>query len=90
MSPHRNSVICGSDAAIWVFGIAIPEADDVKFKISAAANSGKNKLIRDGFPRKKQKIPAKSGTGSRTIHLLDIYCHERLGGLIKSYSRRAA
>jgi putative transposase len=49
-----------------------------------------NQLIESGLPAKKRRVSAKSRTGPNTICLSDIHCHERLGGLLKSYSRRAA
>jgi putative transposase len=49
-----------------------------------------NQLIERGLRPKKQKTSAKSRTGPNTIRLGDIRCHERLGGLLKSYSRKAA
>lgn len=49
-----------------------------------------NELIERGLRPKKQKTSAKSRTRPNTIRLGDIHCHERLGGLLKSYSRKAA
>jgi putative transposase len=39
---------------------------------------------------KKQKKSTTPANQPETIRLSDILCHERLGGLLKSYSRKAA
>jgi putative transposase len=49
-----------------------------------------NELIKRGLPLKNRKISVKSLTVPNTFRLGDIRCHERLGGLLKSYSRKAA
>jgi len=49
-----------------------------------------NQLIERGLRPKKRMTSAKSRTGPNTLRLGDIRRHERLGGLLKSYSRKAA
>jgi putative transposase len=49
-----------------------------------------NQLIERGLRPKKRMTSAKSRTVPITIRFVDIRCHERLGGLLKSYSRKAA
>ena len=45
-----------------------------------------NELIQKSRPKTRKK----SGSSVDSIRLSDIRCQERLGGLLKSYSRRAA
>jgi hypothetical protein len=49
-----------------------------------------NSLIESRLPPKKRKVSAKSRTVPNTICLGVIHCHQRLGGLLKNYSRKAA
>ena len=49
-----------------------------------------NELVIDGARTKKRSKPGTTQSEAVSIPISEIRCKERLGGLLKSYSRRAA